>query len=64
MVQDQNPKLWRPARFSHGRVYNPLDEPFTPDTTKQHAVIILNNPLENISLLVDVWIKGIDHVTE
>ena len=59
MTQDQSPKLWHPARFTHG---GSDDEPFGPAVVMQHAVIILNNPLENKDLLVDVCIKGMHHI--
>lgn len=58
MVQDQNPKLWHPARFTHGSIHGSGDGPFGPDEVKQHTVIILNNPLENRNLLVDVCIEA------
>ena len=61
MVQDQNPKLWHPARFTHGGIHGSCDGPFGPDIVKQHIVIILNNPLEDKSLLVDVCLEGIHH---
>lgn len=62
MVQDQNPKLWHPARFTHGSIHGSGDGPFGPDEVKQHTVIILNNPLENRNLLVDVCIEGMHHI--
>lgn len=62
MVQDQKPKLWHPARFTHGGMAASSNGPFGPNAMKQHAVIILNNPLENKTLLVDVCVKGIHHI--
>lgn len=58
MAQDQNPKLWHPAQFIHGRMYGSGEETFGPDGFKQHTVIILNNPLDNKNLLVDVCIDA------
>lgn len=58
MVQDQNPKSWDPARFTHGHIHGLGDEAFEPDAFKQHTVIILNNPLENKNLLFDVCMEA------
>ena len=62
MGQDQTPKRWHPARFIHSRIRSSGDEPFGPEVIKQHAVIILNNPLENKKLLVDVCIEGMHRI--
>ena len=62
MVQDQSPKLWQPARFTHGGIHTSDAELIGPDVTKEHAVIILNNPLENKELLVDICIEGMHHI--
>ena len=56
MVQDQNPKVWLPARFAHGSVHG------LGDALHQHSVIILNNPLENSDLIVAVCSKGMHHL--
>ena len=48
-----SPKLWLPARFTHGGIHQPFDESF-----HEHGVIILNNPLKNKDLLVDICSKG------
>ena len=62
MAQDQNIKLWHPAHFTHGRIHGSSDEPFGPDISMQHTVIILNNPLDNKNLLADVCVDGMHHV--
>lgn len=63
MVQDQDPKLWHPARFTHGGIHASGNGPFGSDAIKQHVVIILNNPLENKNLLIDVCVRGIIRVS-
>ena len=55
MAEDRKLKLWHPARFTHGHIHGSGDE---EDGTKQYSVIILNNPLENKDLLVDVCSRG------
>lgn len=55
MAPDQSPKTWHPARCTHG---GPGDEPIGPAVVRQHIVIILNNPLEDKDLLVDICTKG------
>ena len=62
MVQDQKPKLWHPARFTHGVMDGSGNGPIGSDAMKQHAVIILNNPLENKTLLVDVCTEGMHRI--
>ncbi len=62
MVQDQSPKLWQPARFTHDGFHTSGDELIGHDAIKQRAVIILNNPLENKNLLVDICIEGMHHI--
>ena len=62
MSQDQNPKSWDPARFTHGHIHGLGDEAFEPDAFKQHTVIILNNPLENKTLLFDVCMEGMHRI--
>lgn len=64
MVQDQIPKLWHPARFTHGGTYGSDNDPFGSDAIKQHVVIILNNPLENRDLLLDVCVEGIHRISK
>lgn len=62
MVQDLNHKTWHPARFTRGGIHGSGDEPLGFDVVKQHAVIILNNPLKNKDFLVDVCTKGMYHL--
>ena len=62
MPQSQNPKLWRPARFTHGATHRSGDEPSGSGIAGWHFVIILNSPLENKDLLVDVCINGTHHI--
>ena len=62
MPQNQNPKLWHPARFTHGGSRVSDHESSEPGIDSQHTVIILNNPLENKDLLVDVCINGMHHI--
>ncbi len=61
MFQDQEPKSWHPARFTHGGIRGSGDEIISPSVTGQHGVIILNNPLKNKDLLADVCMGGIHH---
>ena len=56
MVQDQDPKVWLPARFAYGSIHG------LGDTPHQYSVIILNNPLKNSDLLVAVCSKGMHHL--
>ena len=42
--------IWNPARFTHSHASMHYDEPF--------AVVILNQPLEDKALLVDVCSRG------
>ena len=58
MIQDQGPKVWHPIRFTKGGIREVGDEYFGPAVVREHAVIILNNPLENIDLLLDICAKG------
>lgn len=62
MAQDQKFKMWHPAHFTHGRIRGLSDEQFGPDVSMQHTIIILNNPLDNKNLLVDVCIDGMHYV--
>lgn len=64
MVQDDKPKLWHPARFTHGGLHGSGDGPSGSDEIKQHAVIIPNNPLENKDLLLDVCAEGIHLISK
>ena len=63
MVQDQNIKLWHPARFTHGGMHGSGNGPLRSDAIKPHAVIILNNPLENRDFLLDVCLEGIHRIS-
>ena len=58
MTQDQDPKLWQPARFTHNDIHGAGDGPFGHDPTRQHTVIILNNPIENKDLLASICTEG------
>ena len=62
MVHDPNSKTWLPARFTHGGIRGLGNGPFGSAAIKQHAIIILNNPLENKDLLFDVCVEGTRHV--
>ena len=64
MAQDRKPKLWYPAHFTHGGIRGSENGPFGSDAIKQHAVIILNNPLENRDMLIDACIEGIHRVSK
>lgn len=61
MAHDQGPKTWHPARFTHG---GSGDELFGPAGFRQHVVIILNNPLEDKDLLVDICTKGVHLIAQ
>ena len=61
MAQNQKPKLWHPARFTHGSVRGSGDENVGPNQSGQHTVIILNNPLDNKELFVGVCLEGMPH---
>ena len=58
MSQDRHPKLWYPARFTHGGIQGPSK----PHAYRRHCVIILNNPLKNKHLLADVCSQGIRYI--
>lgn len=62
MGQDQNSKIWHPARFTHGPIHGQGDESVGCDDVEQHTVIILNNPLESKELLIDVCTEGMHHI--
>lgn len=61
MVEDPRPKSWDPARFTYRHTHGSGDGAFGTDVVKQHTVVILNNPLENKTLLVDVCVEGEHH---
>lgn len=54
MPSDPLVKTWQPARFTIGT----LDQPTNPSTESTYAVLILNQPLEQRDLLIDVCSKG------
>ena len=58
MPQNQEPKLWHPAHFTHKASRGPGDEPSRPSIDGRHIVIILNNPLEDKDLLLDICNNG------
>ena len=61
MAHDYAQRLWYPALFTHGGIYGSSAGPPGPDALSQHAVVILNNPLENKDLLAQVCTKGMLH---
>lgn len=61
MTHDHSPKTWHPARFTHGGLG---DEPVGPAVSRQHIVIILNNPLEDKDLLVSICTKGMHLIAQ
>ena len=61
MAQDRNPKSWYAARFTHGGISASGNRPLDSDLLNQYNVILLNNPLENTSVLADICAEGINH---
>ena len=61
MTEDQTPKSWYAARFTHGSISGSGNRPLDSDLLNQYNVILLNNPLENTQILVDICAKGIRH---
>ena len=61
MVQVHTSKLWHPARFTHGSIYGSSAGPTGLDSIRQHAVIVLNNPLDNKDLLVHIFTEGMHY---
>ncbi|KAM0797329.1 thiamine pyrophosphokinase [Usnea florida] len=54
MAQDQKPKSWYAARFTHGGIRGSGNKSPYSNLPNQYNVILLNNHLENTKLLVDI----------